>query len=213
VLSILPLAGWNKFTTVQTSLLSSTALLAAVIGAMIFGRLLDVLGRKAVYGLELVILVIGALGSAFLVPINGVYYLMAWRFILGIGIGGDYVTSSVIMSKYSNTKNRGRFIGMVFSMQSFGLVAGPLIALAFLTSGVNPALTWKLLLAIGAIPAAVVIYFRRKMPEPPKYSAIVKGKILKAARDLNSYANINISPSVSEARAKSHLMMRMILTD
>jgi len=51
VLSILPLAGWSKFTTVQTSLLSSTALLSAVIGAMIFGRLLDVLGRKAVYGL------------------------------------------------------------------------------------------------------------------------------------------------------------------
>jgi PHS family inorganic phosphate transporter-like MFS transporter len=213
VLSILPLAGWDKFTTVQISLVSSTALLAAVIGATIFGRLLDVLGRKAVYGLELVILVIGALGSAFLVPVNGVYYLIAWRFILGIGIGGDYSTSSVIMSEYSNTKNRGRFIGMVFSMQSFGLVAGPLVALAFLTTGVNPAITWKLLLAIGAIPAAVVIYFRRKMPEPPKYSAIVKGKIVKAVRDLNSYANINISPTGSEARARSHMTLRRMLTD
>ena len=80
VLSILPLAGWNKFTTFETSLVASTALIAAVVGATIFGRLLDILGRKAVYGLELIILVIGAIGSAFLVPVNGIYFLIAWRF-------------------------------------------------------------------------------------------------------------------------------------
>ncbi|MEM0195520.1 MAG: MFS transporter [Thermoplasmatales archaeon] len=213
VLAILPLAGWSKFTTFETSLVASTALIAAVIGATIFGRLLDVLGRKAVYGLELVILVIGALGSAFLVPVNGVYYLIAWRFLLGVGIGGDYATSSVIMSEYSNTRNRGRFIGMVFSMQSIGLVSGPLVALAFLTTGVYPAITWKLLLAIGAIPAAAVIYFRRKMPEPPKYSAIVKGKISKAANDLRTYAKINVSVTEQHSVAKSHLTLRRMLSD
>ena len=47
VTSILVLSGWSKFTTLQSSLLDSTALLSAVIGAMIFGRLLDKLGRKA----------------------------------------------------------------------------------------------------------------------------------------------------------------------
>jgi PHS family inorganic phosphate transporter-like MFS transporter len=213
VLSILPLAGWDKFTTVQISLVASTALIAAVIGATIFGRLLDVLGRKAVYGLELIILIIGALGSAFLVPVNGVYYLIMWRFVLGIGIGGDYATSSVIMSEYSNSKNRGRFIGMVFSMQSIGLVSGPLVALAFLTTGVYPGITWKLLLAIGAIPAAAVIYFRRKMPEPPKYSAIVKGKIDKAARDLSSYTRMNIALTGTKVRARSHMTLRRMLTD
>ncbi|MEM0141395.1 MAG: MFS transporter [Thermoplasmatales archaeon] len=213
VLSILPLAGWSKFTTFQTSLVASTALIAAVIGATIFGRLLDLLGRKAVYGLELILLVIGALGSAFLVPVNGVYYLIAWRFLLGIGIGGDYATSSVIMSEYSNTKNRGRFIGMVFSMQSIGLVSGPLVALAFLTTGVYPGITWKLLLAIGAIPAATVIYFRRKMPEPPKYSAIVKGKINKAASDLGTYTKMNISVTNQNVRAKSHMTLKRMLTD
>ncbi|MEM4213359.1 MAG: MFS transporter, partial [Thermoplasmatales archaeon] len=147
------------------------------------------------------------------VPVNGVYYLIAWRFLLGVGIGGDYATSSVIMSEYSNTRNRGRFIGMVFSMQSIGLVSGPLVALAFLTTGVYPAITWKLLLAIGAIPAAAVIYFRRKMPEPPKYSAIVKGKISKAANDLRTYAKINVSVTEQHSVAKSHLTLRRMLSD
>ncbi len=213
VLSILPLAGWNKFTTFETSLVASTALIAAVVGATIFGRLLDILGRKAVYGLELIILVIGAIGSAFLVPVNGIYFLIAWRFLLGIGIGGDYATSSVIMSEYSNTKNRGRFIGMVFSMQSLGLVSGPLVALAFLTTGVYPGITWKLLLAIGAIPAAVVIYYRRKMPEPPKYTAIVRGKLDKATSDLDKYTNMNVSVTKKNSIAKSHMTLKRMLTD
>ncbi|MCL4335480.1 MAG: MFS transporter [Candidatus Thermoplasmatota archaeon] len=213
VTGLLPLAGWAKLTTFQSSLLDSTALIAAVVGASIFGRLLDKLGRKAIYGTELILLVIGAVGSAFLTPVNGVYVLIAWRFLLGVGIGGDYATSSVIMSEYSNTKNRGRFVGMVFSMQSLGLVAGPLIGLAFMTSGIAPAIIWKLLLFIGAIPAASVIYARRKMPEPPKYTAIVKGRVSKAASDLKNYAGINVDVSSGQYSRKEHLSLKQIFTD
>ncbi len=93
VTSLLVLSGWNKITPLQTSLLDSTALLSAVIGALVFGRILDKYGRKAIYGVELMILIAGALGSAFLTPVNGIYVLIAWRFLLGIGIGGDYATS------------------------------------------------------------------------------------------------------------------------
>jgi len=215
VLGLLPLAGWAKFSTSDTALIASTALIAAVIGATIFGRLLDRLGRKAVYGIELIILVIGALGSAFLTPLNGVYILIAWRFILGIGIGGDYATSSVIMSEYSNTGNRGRFVGMVFSMQSIGLLAGPLIGLALMTTGVPPAIAWKALLAIGAIPAAMVIYSRRKMPEPPKYTSIVKGDNEKATKNLKAYAGIEVQASngTSNKKKVEHLSLKRILTD
>ena len=190
VLGLLPLAGWAKLTTAQSSLIASTALIAAVVGALVFGRLLDRFGRKAVYGLELVLLVFGALGSAFLTPVNGVAILIAWRFLLGIGIGGDYATSSTIMAEYSNTKKRGMLVGMVFSMQSLGLLAGPIVTLGLLLGGVPPAIAWKVLLALGAVPAAAVIYYRRKMPETPKYTVGVKGNAQKAARDLKNYAGI-----------------------
>jgi PHS family inorganic phosphate transporter-like MFS transporter len=203
VLSLLPLAGWSPLSPTSTALLGSTALLSAVIGALTFGRALDYMGRKAVYGLELIILVAGALGSAFLTPVNGVYILMAWRFLLGIGIGGDYATSSTIMAEYSNTKRRGMLVGMVFSMQSLGLLAGPLVTLGLLFSGVSPALAWKLLFAFGAIPAAAVIYGRRKMPEPPKFTIGVKGNLDKASSDLSKYTDLDIGANGNGGRTKT----------
>ncbi|MCL4444963.1 MAG: MFS transporter [Candidatus Thermoplasmatota archaeon] len=202
VTSILALSGWNSFSTLETSLLDSTALLSAVIGALIFGRLLDKLGRKAIYGIELIILVIGALGSAFLTPVNGVYILIAWRFILGIGIGGDYATSSTIMAEYSNTASRGKLVGMVFSMQSLGLLAGPLISLGLIFSGIDLALVWKLLLAIGAIPALAVVYYRRKMPETPRYLVRVKGDTNSATKNWQKYTGIATTADASTETVK-----------
>ncbi len=202
VTSILVLSGWSKFTTLQSSLLDSTALLSAVIGAMIFGRLLDKLGRKAVYGIELIILVIGALGSAFLTPTNGVNILIIWRFILGIGIGGDYATSSTIMAEYSNTAHRGKLVGMVFSMQSLGLLAGPLVSLGLIYSGMSLTLVWKLLLAFGAIPALIVVYYRRKMPETPRYLLRVRGDAQGAAKNWQKYTGIAASADAETETVK-----------
>lgn len=202
VTSLLVLSGWNSMTTLEKSLLDSTALLSAVIGALIFGRLLDKLGRKAIYGIELMILVIGALGSAFLTPVNGVYILIIWRFLLGVGIGGDYATSSTIMAEYSNTHSRGKLIGMVFSMQSLGLLAGPLVSLGLIYSGVSLVLTWKLLLAFGAIPALVVVYFRRTLPETPRYSIRVKGDAQGASRNWEKLTGISSNASANNEVVK-----------
>ncbi len=190
VVGLLGLSGWSSLSTFENAMLTSTALMSAVIGALVFGRLLDKLGRKAIYGLELVLLIAGSLGSAFLTPVNGVYILIAWRFLLGIGIGGDYATSSTIMAEYSNTKKRGMLVGMVFSMQAIGLLLGPLVALALIFSGMDLTLVWRLLLAFGAIPAAIVIYFRRKMPETPRYSLRVKGDAKTAAKNWEKYTGI-----------------------
>ncbi|KJE48889.1 MULTISPECIES: MFS transporter [Acidiplasma] len=198
VILILPLAGWNNISIFYKGLITSTALLSAIIGSVTFGRLLDYLGRKEIYGLELVMLIAGALGSAFLTPTNNILVFILWRFLLGVGIGGDYATSSTIMTEYSNTLNRGKFVGTIFSMQSFGLLAGPLISILFLTSGLSPSLTWRLLLAIGGIPAMLVIYFRRTMPEPPRYTADVRGDIKTAEKNLRSYTGIDAQSKRAE---------------
>jgi PHS family inorganic phosphate transporter-like MFS transporter len=201
VTSLLVLSGWNSFTTLETSLLDSTALLSAVLGALVFGRLLDKLGRKAIYGFELLVLVTGALGSAFLTPTNGVGILIAWRFLLGVGIGGDYATSSTIMAEYSNTKSRGKLIGMVFSMQSLGLLAGPLVSLGLIYSGLSLGIIWKLLLAFGAIPAFIVIYYRRRMPETPRYLVRVKGDTDAARKNWEKYTGIKSKPTNVDAQS------------
>jgi MFS transporter, PHS family, inorganic phosphate transporter len=157
---------WTLSTS-QVSWLNSATLLASAVGAIIFGRIADMLGRKRIYGYEVLILAAGAIASAFAPNYT---FLLVSRIVLGIGIGGDYPVSATIMSEYSGKQSRGKMVGLVFAMQGAGLVVGPLIASIFLGSGVSGNLTWRLLLGIGAIPGLAVFYLRRQIHETPRFA-------------------------------------------
>jgi MFS family permease len=195
---------WNLSTT-QTSWVTGSAILGAFVGAFVFGRVADVLGRKNVYISVAVIMVIGALASAFA---PNLAFLIVARFVLGLGIGGDYPVSAVMMSEFSNRRDRGRLVGLVFSMQAVGLIVGPLVGLVLLTSGMSSSLTWRVMLGLGALPAAAVIYFRSRMPESPRFQSRVKGQVDKAAADMQSFTahSIDASSTSSASSAESRLM-------
>src|SRR5580698_7114226 len=157
---------WNLSTS-QVSWLNSSTLLASAVGAVVFGRVADMLGRKRIYGYEVLILAIGALASAFA---PNYVFLLICRIILGIGIGGDYPVSATIMSEYSGKQTRGRMVGLVFAMQGAGLLVGPLLASALLGSGLANDTTWRILLGFGAIPGLAVFYLRRQIHETPRFA-------------------------------------------
>src|SRR5580693_2798779 len=157
---------WN-LSTGQVSWLNSATLLASAVGAIVFGRIADILGRKRIYGYEVLILAIGALASAFAPNYT---FLLICRIILGIGIGGDYPVSATIMSEYSGKQTRGRMVGLVFAMQGAGLIVGPLVASILLGSGISNDYTWRILLALGAIPGLAVFYLRRQIHETPRFA-------------------------------------------
>ncbi len=170
----------------RLALLNATMLGSAFLGAIIFGRISDVVGRKRVYWLVAVIMVVAAIGSA-LAP--SYWVLIGFRFLLGLGIGGDYPVSAVLMTEYSNRANRGRLVGLVFSAQALGLIVGPLIALALLGAGTSTDLAWRVLLALGAVPAAAVVYLRSRMPESPRYLAQVAGRGEEAVAQLAVFSD------------------------
>lgn len=194
---------WH-LSTVQTSWVTGSAILGAFVGAFVFGRIADVLGRKTVYVTVAVIMVVGAIASA-LAP--GFAFLVVARFVLGLGIGGDYPVSAVLMSEYSNRTDRGRLVGLVFSMQAIGLIVGPLVALVLLSSGMTSSLTWRVLLGVGAIPAAAVIFLRSKMPESPRFKSRVMGDSKSAAKDLQTFSQgaVDTSSATNEAARRSGL--------
>jgi MFS transporter, PHS family, inorganic phosphate transporter len=167
---------WN-LSTGQLALLNATMLGAAFLGALVFGRIADLLGRKRVYWMVAAIMAFASLGSAFA---PSFWVLIAFRFLLGFGVGGDYPVSAVMMSEYANSRDRGRLVGLVFSTQALGLIVGPLIALGLLGAGTSTDLTWRLLLGLGAVPAAAVIYLRTRIPESPRYQAQVLGQAAQA---------------------------------
>src|ERR1700689_2880043 len=115
---------WNVG-KLEEGLVESTALLASAIGALLFGRVADMIGRKRIYGVEVLVLAAGAIACAFS---PNIWWLIGFRFILGIGIGGDYPVSATIMSEYAGKAHRGMLVTLVFAMQAAGLIVGPLLA-------------------------------------------------------------------------------------
>ena len=151
----------------QIAVVGATALVSAALGSAIFGRVADVFGRKYIYGFEVLVLGAGAIASAFS---PNIWWLIAFRFILGLGIGGDYPVSATIASEFAGTKTRGRMVSTVFSMQGAGLIVGPLLAIALLGAGVSNDLTWRILLGVGAIPPLAVFWARRHLKETPRFA-------------------------------------------
>jgi len=92
------------------------------------------------------------------------------------------------MSEYSNRADRGRLVGLVFSMQAVGLVVGPLVGIVLISSGVSDPLAWRILLGLGALPAAAVMLLQAKMPESPRFTALVQGRADQAAKELHQFA-------------------------
>jgi PHS family inorganic phosphate transporter-like MFS transporter len=100
-------------------------------GQLLFGWLADVVGRKRMYGIELMIIILGTFGQALsangeAVKIIGV--LVVWRFMMGVGIGGDYPLSAVISSEFASTKIRGRMMSAVFAAQGWGNFTASLVS-------------------------------------------------------------------------------------
>jgi MFS family permease len=161
-------AQWH-ISPLETAIVGATALVSAAIGSAVFGRIADVFGRKYIYGFEVLVLGAGAIASAFS---PNIWWLVAFRFILGLGIGGDYPVSATIASEFAGKKTRGLMISTVFAMQGIGLIVGPLLAILLISVRVPEDLVWRILLAAGAFPPLAVFWARRHLKETPRFAQL-----------------------------------------
>lgn len=167
---------------VIVSTLVGLALLGTVIGQLVFGRFGDRIGRRRMYGLALLLMVLSSMGCGFSICRTRGCVLTSlgfFRFLLGVGIGGDYPLSATIMSEFANKSTRGSFIAAVFSMQGIGILAGSTVTMVVCAifdrtskadaknqpTPVEADIAWRVILMIGAIPAALTYYWRMMMPE------------------------------------------------
>ncbi|WOL07061.1 hypothetical protein Cni_G15797 [Canna indica] len=190
-------------------------------GQLFFGWLGDKLGRKTVYGFTLIVMVVCSVASGLSFsssPKAVIATLCFFRFWLGFGIGGDYPLSATIMSEYANKKTRGAFIAAVFAMQGFGILAGGIVAIIVSAAfkikynvppySVDPAgstvpqadYVWRIILIFGAIPAALTYYWRMKMPETARYTALVAKNTKQAAADMSKVLNMELEEDTEKAQ-------------
>ncbi|PON31247.1 Phosphate permease [Parasponia andersonii] len=192
---------------------NGVALCGTLAGQLFFGWLGDKLGRKRVYGITLMLMVFSSIGSALSFgssPEAVMATLCFFRFWLGFGIGGDYPLSATIMAEYSAKTTRGTFIAAVFAMQGFGILAGGAVAV-FISHvfqklfpakpysvdpvGSTPAeadYVWRIILLLGALPAVLTYYWRLRLPETPRYTALVAKDQQKACQDMSKVLNVEI---------------------
>jgi len=195
-------------TTQQDTAIKLSTSAGTVIGQVGFGALADVVGRKKMYGLELILIIVATLAQSLVGPGPGVSVvglIIFWRVLMGIGIGGDYPLSSIITSEFATTKWRGAMMGAVFAMQGFGQLGGALVMLC-LVAGFQHKLEgskdyasckgdctvavdkmWRALIGIGIVPACIALYYRLTIPETPRYTFDVARDVEKANEDTKQY--------------------------
>ncbi|KAF5359520.1 hypothetical protein D9756_003148 [Leucocoprinus leucothites] len=172
-------------------------------GQLLFGWLADVLGRKRMYGVELMIMIVATFAQALsghAPSVNIIGAIIVWRFILGVGIGGDYPLSSVISSEFAATRIRGRMMTTVFANQGWGNFCACLVALivtaAYRHAIVNDTIVngnldsidplWRLLIGLGCVPGVIALYFRLTIPETPRFTMDIERNILQATADIKA---------------------------
>ncbi|KAF8556193.1 phosphate permease [Imleria badia] len=187
--------------TWQTTGIKAATPVGNLFGQLIFGWLADVLGRKRMYGIELMIMIIATFGQALSgqAPAVGIIgALIVWRFIMGVGIGGDYPLSAIISSEFAATRSRGRLMTAVFAFQGWGQFVSSLVGIVVVAAYKDAILkapypsatpvdyTWRLLIGLGCVPGVIALYFRLTIPETPRFTMDVERNVEQAAQDIEN---------------------------
>ncbi|KAF9188177.1 Inorganic phosphate transporter pho84 [Haplosporangium sp. Z 767] len=194
------------------------ASIGTFIGQVGFGYLADRLGRKRMYGIELMIIIVATLGQA--ISGNGFALslpatIIIWRVIVGVGIGGDYPLSAVITSEFATTQRRGAMMAAVFAMQGFGYLTTGIVTIILLGAFKDMIIedprnldyVWRIIIGFGCIPALVAVYFRMTIPETPRYVLDVENNLNKAERDVATVLKESRNYLQSEDDAKEDLVL------
>lgn len=149
----------------------SIGFVGMAIGAVCSGGLADRIGRKTVFAATLVIYSLATAVCAFAPNLT---WLLVFRFIVGLGLGGQLPVAVTLVSEYIPAQVRGRFIVLLESFWGLGWLCAALVAYF-----VIPKFGWHMAFLMGGIPAlyAIVIWF--KVPESIPY-LINRGRIVEA---------------------------------
>jgi MFS family permease len=139
----------------------------ACLGAIVFGQLTDRLGRKRLFMVTLAIYLLGTVLTALSFA-PGLFFV--FRFLTGMGIGGEYSAINSAIDELIPAKHRGRVDVSINGSYWLGGVGGSLLAVLMLNTAIFPVdLGWRLSFVLGAIIGVGVLLVRRYVPESPRW--------------------------------------------
>jgi MFS family permease len=146
--------GMDKATA---GLLNSLTLFASAVGGLLFGFLADRVGRTRALMLSILVYSVasGACGLS-----QTIVQLAIFRFILGLGMGGEWTTGAALIAETWPAEHRGKALGLMQSTWAIGeMLAAGVVALVLPTFG------WRAVFFVGVLPALIVFWIRRDVPE------------------------------------------------
>lgn len=152
---------WN-LGRVEQSALVSVGFIGMAVGASVGGLLADRIGRRQVFALTLLVY---GLATGLSALSTGLVMLIALRFIVGLGLGGELPVASTLVSEFAPKRIRGRVVVALESFWAVGWLAAAVIGY-FLVPLENG---WRWALALGAIPALWSIVIRLGLPESVRF--------------------------------------------
>ncbi|MDY6451382.1 niacin transporter NiaP [Acinetobacter faecalis] len=156
----------------------SIGFVGMAIGAVFSGGLADKWGRKTVFTATLVIYSLATAACAFAPNLT---WLLVFRFIVGLGLGGQLPVAVTLVSEYIPAHVRGRFIVLLESFWGLGWLCAALIAYF-----VIPKFDWHMAFLIGGLPALYAFVIWKKVPESIPY-LINRGRIDEAHALVQSF--------------------------
>jgi MFS transporter, putative metabolite:H+ symporter len=152
-----------KLTPPQIGFLISSGYLGQLIGALLFGWVAEKYGRVTGMLFSIGTFAVMSLVCAFAWNYES---LVAFRLFQGLGLGGEVPIAAVYISELARSNVRGRFVLLYELIFPVGIVAASVLGLWTV-----PTLGWQYMFVFGAIPAILVLFLRRVLPESPRWLA------------------------------------------
>ncbi|OCK85454.1 MFS general substrate transporter [Lepidopterella palustris CBS 459.81] len=193
---ITPMLGivfWNgKMPQRDATSIGLATLVGMLIGQVAVGILGDRYGRKKMYGVLLIIMIVTTVSLALcsrgaLNSVNILGWIISWRLLMGAAIGGDYVLSATITAEFAPRRHRAKMLAAVFYAQPVGQLFATIVAI-IATACVRRSLSqnasptdcvgqclhdtdtiWRWIVGFGAIPPSLAVMLRFYIPESPRY--------------------------------------------
>jgi MFS family permease len=171
-------------TSTEVGLIASVYLIGQLIGALVFGRMSDQLGRKRLLITTLLLYLLGTGLAAFVTGhhTGWLVFFYATRLIAGMGIGGQYAAINSAIDEMMPSKYRGRVDIWINGSYWAGAILGSFASLIFLNAFAEN-VGWRLAFLMGPVLALVVIVVARTLPESPRW-LLTHGRVDEAEAEL-----------------------------
>ena len=149
-------------------LLLASSFLGMFIGAAVFGRLADRIGRRRAFLLNLVWFSVWSVVAAFA---PNPWFLVGARFMAGVGVGAEYPVADSYLSDVLPASHRGRMAAWAYTCSFLAVPVLGFLSLGLTERSLFGVAGWRILLLIGAFGAVLVVFLRRGLPESPRWLA------------------------------------------